>query len=63
MLVIVVHSGVVKEGWHVVLDLVDGLLDYVGSRCNESVDLSVRTLTNFEEDDGALADDLIDDES
>ena len=61
--VILVDCRVIKQGWHVIFSFVQGLLNYIGNRANESIDFTVGALADFQENDGALADDLVDDES
>ena len=61
-LIVVGYGGVVKESRHIILYLIEGSLDHVSRGRNEGVDLAVGALADFQENDGAFADDLIDDE-
>ena len=54
------HSCVVEKCWHVIFSFIKGLFNHVGYWADESIDLAVGTLADFQENDGALANDLVD---
>jgi hypothetical protein len=58
--VVVIDSGVVEECRDIILHVIEGLHDDVGSRWDKGVNLTVGAFTNLEENDGAFADDLVD---
>ena len=62
LLVVIGDGCVVQQSGHVVLYFVQGLSDDVGDRGDEGINLTMGTLANFQENDGASADDLVDDQ-
>lgn len=58
----IVKGSVVKKGGHLILNLIECLLNKVGRGGDEGVDLTVEALADFEENNVAAADDLVDDE-
>ena len=61
-LVIIVHCSIVEQSRLVVLDPIESLSYNISHRGDVGIDLTVGTLSDFQENDGALADDLVDNE-
>ena len=63
MLKVIDEGCVVQQRRHVILHFIQRLLNDVSGGLDEGIDLTVRTLSNLQEDDGASANDLVDHES
>ena len=53
-------SCVIELCRYIILHLINSFFDQICCWCDECIDLSMCALTNFEEDDGAFANDLVD---